>query len=72
MKNLYISDLDGTLLDNDGKLSDENKRRINNLIKNGCLFGVYFRQRAFRHYTEAYRLNQKYIDFSCFIPCSFV
>ena len=40
MKNLYISDLDGTLLDNEGKLSDENKRRINNLIENGLLFTI--------------------------------
>ena len=40
MKNLYISDLDGTLLDNDGKLSDENKRRINNLIEKGLLFTI--------------------------------
>ena len=40
MKTLHISDLDGTLLDNEGKLSDENKRRINNLIEKGLLFTI--------------------------------
>ncbi|MDE7365282.1 MAG: Cof-type HAD-IIB family hydrolase, partial [Ruminococcus sp.] len=37
-KKLYISDLDGTLLDSDGKLSDYTINTLNNLIENGVYF----------------------------------
>ena len=34
MKTLYVSDLDGTLLNSDKKLSDKTKKIINQLVKN--------------------------------------
>lgn len=40
MRTLYISDLDGTLLDNDAKLSEENKFRLNTLLDKGMMFTV--------------------------------
>lgn len=39
MKTLYISDLDGTLLQPDITLSDNTKRVLNNLYKQGVLQG---------------------------------
>ncbi len=38
MKTLYVSDLDGTLLNSDTKLSDKTKKIINQLVKNGTNF----------------------------------
>jgi HAD superfamily hydrolase (TIGR01484 family) len=38
MKTLYISDLDGTLLQPDATLSEETVRIINDLIKQGMYF----------------------------------
>ena len=38
MKTLYVSDLDGTLLNSDTKLSDKTKKIINQLVKNGMNF----------------------------------
>ncbi len=40
MKTLYISDLDGTLLDKNAKLSQHSADIISNLIQNGMLFSV--------------------------------
>ncbi len=40
MKTLYISDLDGTLLDKNAKLSNRSAQIISNLIQNGMLFSV--------------------------------
>ena len=40
MKFLYISDLDGTLLDNCGIFPDNDKFKINELIKSGLLFTI--------------------------------
>ena len=42
MKNLtlYVSDLDGTLLNPSGKLSDETRSILNRLMKHGMLFSV--------------------------------
>ena len=40
MKTLYISDLDGTLLDKNAKLSPRSAEIISNLIQNGLLFSV--------------------------------
>jgi HAD superfamily hydrolase (TIGR01484 family) len=39
-KTLYISDLDGTLLNNNAELSEYTKRSLNNMIKNGYNFSV--------------------------------
>jgi Cof subfamily protein (haloacid dehalogenase superfamily) len=39
-KTLYISDLDGTLLNNNAELSDYTKRSLNYMIANGCSFSV--------------------------------
>lgn len=38
MKTLYISDLDGTLLNSQGKISDYSIKTINNLINEGMIF----------------------------------
>jgi len=38
MKVLYVSDLDGTLLNNNGKLSEYTVNTINDLVSNGMLF----------------------------------
>ncbi|WP_240842725.1 HAD-IIB family hydrolase [Acidaminobacter sp. JC074] len=40
MRTLYVSDLDGTLLDKDGKLSDQDKAKLNELIDSGTHFTV--------------------------------
>lgn len=40
MKKLYISDIDGTLVNNKGELSDYSKTGLNQLIKLGVLFTV--------------------------------
>ena len=40
MKTLYISDLDGTLLDKNAKLSQRSADIISHLIQNGMLFSV--------------------------------
>lgn len=40
MRTLYISDLDGTLLDKKGRLSERSAGLIGGLIKNGMLFSV--------------------------------
>ena len=40
MKTLYISDMDGTLLNDGGKVSRRSVEIINELIKNGILFTV--------------------------------
>lgn len=40
MKNLYISDMDGTLLRSDGVLSDYAKQKINEFYESGVLFSV--------------------------------
>ncbi len=40
MKTLYISDLDGTLLNKDVKLSEFSKKTLNDLISNGVSFTV--------------------------------
>jgi len=38
MKTLYVTDLDGTLLNNDGKLSEYSIKTINNLVEKGMYF----------------------------------
>ncbi len=40
MRTLYITDLDGTFLNNDGAVSDESRRIINELTEKGVLFSV--------------------------------
>ena len=40
MKTLYISDMDGTLLQSNGKLSDYSKEKLNIFYKNGIPFSV--------------------------------
>lgn len=40
MKTLYLTDLDGTLLDNSGKLSPAARRELNDLIAQGVLFSA--------------------------------
>ena len=40
MKNLYITDLDGTLLNSKGELSPESERIIKKLISEGVLFSL--------------------------------
>lgn len=40
MRTLYITDLDGTFFDNSGTVSDESRRIINDLTKQGLLFSV--------------------------------
>lgn len=40
MKTLYITDLDGTFLNNDGVVSDESRRIVNALCDKGLLFSV--------------------------------
>ena len=59
-KPLYISDLDGTLLDGDGQLSEDSVKRINRLIDKGLNFTIA----TARNYDSAYPLlkdlNLKY------------
>lgn len=40
MKRLYVSDLDGTLLDNEAQISDETARVLNDYIRQGLQFTV--------------------------------
>lgn len=40
MKTLYISDMDGTLLQNNGKMSEYTKEKLNELYKKGIPFSV--------------------------------
>ncbi len=40
MRTLYISDLDGTLLNSEAKLSNRTTSIINQLIENGLLFTI--------------------------------
>lgn len=40
MKKLYISDLDGTLLNNDARLSERSFELLNSAIEDGCCFTV--------------------------------
>ena len=40
MKTLYISDLDGTLLNNDGELSQNTEIILNHLIDNSVMFSL--------------------------------
>ncbi len=40
MKTLYITDMDGTFLNNDGVVSEKSKKLINELSENGVLFSV--------------------------------
>ncbi len=40
MKRLYVSDLDGTLLDNEAQISDETARMINSYIEQGLQFTI--------------------------------
>ena len=40
MKTLYLTDMDGTLLNNDGKVSQKSKEIINSLTDKGLLFSV--------------------------------
>ena len=40
MKNLYVSDLDGTLLNNKQKITLFSKKRLNRLINNGLNFTI--------------------------------
>lgn len=40
MKTLYISDMDGTLLDNDGRVAPETSRLLNDLAERGIAFSV--------------------------------
>lgn len=39
-KTLYVSDMDGTLLTNEGRVSEDTVKRLNTLINNGTLFTV--------------------------------
>ncbi len=39
-KTLYVSDMDGTLLNNKSVLSQETKTKLNTLIENGCAFTI--------------------------------
>lgn len=40
IKTLYMSDMDGTLLNNDGAVSQKSRETINRLVKRGMLFSV--------------------------------
>ena len=40
MKRLYVSDLDGTLLDNEAQISDETARVLNDYIRQGLQFTI--------------------------------
>ncbi len=51
-KFLFVSDLDGTLLDGDGQLSEDSVQRINRLIDNGLNFTIA----TARNYDSAYPL----------------
>ena len=59
-KFLFVSDLDGTLLDGDGQLPEDSVQRINRLIDNGLNFTIA----TARNYDSAYPLlkglNLKY------------
>lgn len=39
-RTLFISDLDGTLLNGESRISDETRRLINEAVKNGALFSI--------------------------------
>ena len=49
---LYVSDLDGTLLDGDGQLPEESTQRLNSLINKGLNFTIA----TARNYDSAYPL----------------
>jgi len=49
---LFVSDLDGTLLDGDGQLPEDSVQRINRLIDNGLNFSIA----TARNYDSAYPL----------------
>ena len=51
-KFLYVSDLDGTLLDGDGQLPEDSVKRINRLIDKGLNFTIA----TARNYDSAYPL----------------
>jgi 5-amino-6-(5-phospho-D-ribitylamino)uracil phosphatase len=51
-KRLYVSDLDGTLLDGEGQLSEDSVKRLNKLIDKGLNFTVA----TARNYDSAYPL----------------
>ena len=51
-KLLYVSDLDGTLLDGDGKLPEDSVKRLNKLIDKGLNFTIA----TARNYDSAYPL----------------
>ena len=59
-KLLYVSDLDGTLLDGDGQLPEDSVKRLNQLIDKGLNFTIA----TARNYDSAYPLlkglNLKY------------
>lgn len=59
MKTLYVSDLDGTLLNSDAVLTNESVRKINRLIDKGLLF-TYATARSYSSanpLTKALKLN---------------
>jgi 5-amino-6-(5-phospho-D-ribitylamino)uracil phosphatase len=51
-KLLYVSDLDGTLLDGEGQLSEDSEKRLNKLIDKGLNFTIA----TARNYDSAYPL----------------
>ena len=51
---LYVSDLDGTLLDSDGQLPEDSIQRLNRLIDKGLNFTIA----TARNYDSAYPLLQ--------------
>ncbi|AGK96849.1 HAD family hydrolase [Clostridium pasteurianum] len=50
MNTLYVSDLDGTLLNRNSQLSEESKEIINTLVKKGVKF-TYATARSFSYLT---------------------
>ncbi len=60
MKTLYISDLDGTLLDRNAKLSKRSAEIINSLIKDGMMFSVATARASSAEILEELKIN---------IPC---
>lgn len=61
MKTLYVSDLDGTLLDKSAKLTSKSAEIINKLIDNGMLFSVATARSA----SSAEILKQLSINLPC-------
>lgn len=59
MKTLYLSDLDGTLFDNSGKLPDTARRDLNQLIGQGILFSAATARSpvSVMHLLEGLQLN---------------